>query len=84
MVPQRSTSYAGQRADLAPWLRDAEINHDRNLRLQYIAGMELNSDEDSIIYDNILSYSRFPDELFAGSDGLKQQLREALDRRKSR
>jgi spermidine synthase len=77
-------SYAGQGADLAPWLRDAEINHDRNLRLQYIAGMELNSDEDSIIYDNILSYSRFPDELFVGSDGLKQQLREALDRRKSR
>src|SRR5262249_24876699 len=31
-------TYAGQRSDLAPWLAGAEINRDRDLRLQYLAG----------------------------------------------
>ncbi len=75
-------TYAGQRSDLAPWLAGAQINRDRNLRLQYIAGMELNYDQDSIIYDDILSYRRFPDELFAGSNEAREELRNALNRRK--
>ncbi len=32
----------GTAQDLAPWLKDAAINRDRNLRLQYLAGMGLN------------------------------------------
>ena len=36
-------TYAGQAADLQEWMRDAQINTDRNLRLQYLAGMWLNS-----------------------------------------
>ena len=35
------TTYGGQARDLAPWLADAEINRDSNLRLQYLAGMGL-------------------------------------------
>ena len=31
-------TYGGQARDLAPWLADAEINRDSNLRLQYLAG----------------------------------------------
>ena len=31
--------FAGDGAILADWLRDAEINRDRNLRLQYLAGL---------------------------------------------
>ena len=32
-------TYAGQASDLESWLADAQINRDRNLRLQYLAGM---------------------------------------------
>jgi hypothetical protein len=32
-------TYAGQARDLRPWLTDAEINTDRNLRLEYLAGL---------------------------------------------
>src|SRR3954469_7678588 len=30
-------TYAGSASDLQPWLKDAQINRDRNLRLQYLA-----------------------------------------------
>src|SRR4029453_19030667 len=32
-------NYAGRGSDLTPWTRDAAINRDRNLRLQYLAGL---------------------------------------------
>ena len=35
-------TYGGQASDLRAWLRGAEINRDRNLRLQYLAGMNPN------------------------------------------
>ena len=34
--------YAGRASDLKPWLFDAAINRDRDLRLQYLAGLGLN------------------------------------------
>jgi spermidine synthase len=60
-------SYAGRASDLAPWLAEAEINRDRNLRLQYLAGMGLNHKEGSFIYDQIVSNRKFPEGLFVGS-----------------
>jgi spermidine synthase len=48
--------------DLSPWLADAQINRDRNLRLQYLAGMQLNSNEALTLYQTIASY-RPPREL---------------------
>jgi len=76
-------TYAGQGADLSPWLSQAEINRDRNLRLQYLAGMGLNLDQAGYIYDQILSYRRYPEELFVGSEQRKQMLRLVIDRSKS-
>jgi spermidine synthase len=32
-------TYAGTAQDLKPWTQDAQINRDRNLRLQYLAGL---------------------------------------------
>ena len=32
-------TYGGQASDLQPWLADAQINSDRNLRLRYLAGL---------------------------------------------
>ncbi len=76
-------TYAGQGPDLRPWLREAEINRDRNLRLQYLAGMGLNLDQAGFIYDGMLSYCRFPDALFVGSEQRKQMLRLVIERSKS-
>ncbi|MBN2318753.1 MAG: SAM-dependent methyltransferase, partial [Acidobacteria bacterium] len=61
------STYAGKAPDLRIWAWNAQINRDRNLRLQYLAGMGLNSDISTAILDSILSYYRFPDELFLGS-----------------
>ena len=59
-------SYAGRAADLQPWLRDAAINHDGDLRLQYLAGLGLNANEGDRVYAEILKYRRYPDDLFVG------------------
>jgi spermidine synthase len=73
-------AYAGRAADLKPWLQGAEINRDRNLRLQYLAGMGLyyhiTSDD---IYKSILVYRRFPEDLFTGSEERRQVMRRRLE-----
>ena len=62
-------TYAGRASDLRPLLVNAQINNDMNLRLQYIAGLGLNSMTYQGIYRTILSYRKFPDGLLAGSGG---------------
>jgi spermidine synthase len=61
-------TYAGQRSDLDPWTQGAEINRDGNLRLQYLAGMALNTSMEGAIYNQMLQYRRFPHNLFVGSE----------------
>jgi len=61
-------SYAGGGRDLLPWLGDAEINQDRSLRLQYLAGLGLNLNEGGKIYDHILRDRKFPEKLFVTSE----------------
>jgi spermidine synthase len=71
--------YTGRKADLGPWLDGAEINRDRNLRLQYLAGMGkyVNEMEDHFAHFDRLR--AFPDSLFVASDAWKEELRQALD-----
>ena len=76
-------TYAGHGPDLAPWLKDAEINRDRNLRLQYLAGLGLNSYLDVPIYDDMLAYRKFPEKLFTGSEERLRELRHAIRRKRS-
>jgi spermidine synthase len=38
-------TYAGRDQELRPWFADAEINRDNNLRLQFLAGFDLNLDQ---------------------------------------
>ena len=40
------TSFAGEASAMSSWTQGAQINTDRNLRLQYLAGMSLNSSLD--------------------------------------
>ena len=68
------STYAGQGPDLQDWLRDAQINTDRNLRLQYLAGMGLNTQQGTQILNGITRYYSFPDEVFVGSGEKVQAL----------
>ena len=60
------------------WLSSAAINTDRNLRLQYLAGLGLNSMSYQKVYRNILAYRKFPDGLLVGSGGRIDALRTLL------
>jgi spermidine synthase len=60
-------TYTGRSSDLAPWLEGAEINLDRNLRLQYLAGLGYNAFFGTEIRNEMLSYRILPSELFVGS-----------------
>jgi spermidine synthase len=73
-------TFAGRAVDLPEWLSDAAINHDRDLRLQYLAGMGLNQYQSAGIYSDIVRYRRFPEDLFTGSAELKSALRAAVER----
>jgi spermidine synthase len=74
-------TYSGQGFSLQEWTRDAQINTDRNLRLQYLAGMSLNSYMGGRILSSILEHYQFPDQVFVGSKESLQALRQAVDRR---
>ena len=78
------STYAGRRSDLAPWLSDAIINRDRNLRLQYLAGMGLNLYQSGEIYAEMISHTEYPENLFVGSAALKEALREGIRREQGR
>jgi spermidine synthase len=72
-------TYAGRKPDLQGWLKDAQINHDRNLRLQYLAGLGLNLYQADVIYADMLRYvSKMPDDLFIASEPTKQRLFSAI------
>jgi spermidine synthase len=60
-------TYLGQAAFLKEWSRGAQINTDRNLRLQYLAGMWLNSERYEEILSGIRAHYRFPEKTLVGS-----------------
>jgi spermidine synthase len=71
-------TYAGQKSDLGPWYRGAELNRDGDLRLQYLAGWGINSSLEDFIYRQMLSYRRPPWNLFTGSPERVQALMYAI------
>lgn len=74
-------TYAGSAQDLAPWLQDAQINRDLNLRLQYLAGRGLNNYQSERIFEDMLRYGRFPEDLFSGTQDQIMVLRDLMERR---
>jgi spermidine synthase len=70
------STYAGRGRDLAPWLAGAEINRERQLRLQYLAGLAANSDQRFAIFQGIVRHRRYPADLFAASRETETQLRQ--------
>ena len=71
------STFAGNAQMLAPWLADAQINRDRNLRLQFLAGLGLNLYDQDGIYSQMLQYRKYPEGLFTGSPERLQQIRMA-------
>jgi spermidine synthase len=71
-------TYAGQRADMQNWLSDAIINTDRNLKLQYLAGLGLNLYRSDAIYKAMIREARYPEGLFEGSDETLNALRSKI------
>jgi spermidine synthase len=72
-------NYAGRGPELAGWLADAQVNTDRNLRLQYLAGMNHNRSEQDIIHRQMLEYRTWPADLFVGPPERVQALRFAVE-----
>ncbi len=60
-------TYAGQKSDLGRWTAGAELNRDRDLRLQYLGGWGINSVLEDVIYRHMLSYRQAPSGIFTGS-----------------
>ncbi|MEP7351901.1 MAG: fused MFS/spermidine synthase [Acidobacteriota bacterium] len=60
-------TYAGREPEMHAFLRDAEINQDRSLRLQYLAGMGSNYQSATMILNEIEKTRGLPIDLFTGS-----------------
>ena len=76
------STYAGQPQDLAGWLKGVQLNRDRNLRLQYLAGMGLNLYQSGPIYAEMIANTRFPEGMFEGSPDLIQAVRDGIQRQR--
>jgi spermidine synthase len=72
------STFAGLKSDLDPWMKDAKINTDRNLKLQYLAGMGLNLYSAENILANMTQTVKYPERLFTGSPIHLDTLRGAI------
>jgi len=54
------STYGGRGPELGPWLKDAQINRDDNLRLQFLAGFGMNVDQRAEIYRDMLAFRHYP------------------------
>jgi spermidine synthase len=71
-------TYAAKASDLKKWSADAQINRDKNLRLQYLAGMWFNTYVSTSILQGILENYRFPGDMFVGSPASVEMLKQTL------
>jgi spermidine synthase len=74
-------TYVASASDLKPWLAGATINRDRDLRLQYLAGLGIDLKENGAIYNDMLRYLRFPSPIFVGPPSGLEKLRQAIAQR---
>jgi spermidine synthase len=66
---QLFSTFACSGANIKEWSKNTEhlINWDRNLRLQYVAGMGVNQYQQAKILRDILREFKYPDQIFSGS-----------------
>jgi len=75
------STYAGNDRDLADWLKDAQINHDYDMRLQYMAGLALNMNQADMIYRQMLSRAKPPKQIFTGNPELLDTIFQSVEAR---
>ena len=73
------STYISSGTDLEPWLKGAEINRDRSLRLQYMAGLTVDRYEAPAMYQALLPYRRYPQEIFITPAGEETLLRRTFE-----
>ncbi len=74
------STYAGTAPRMGQWLANTDnlVNTDANLRLQYIAGLWINNQDEVKIFNSILKDYSFPDEIFTGSPDHMAALKQIL------
>jgi spermidine synthase len=73
-------TFAADASQLSGYLSDAQINRDRNLRLQYLAGMAVNRYEQADLYAQLKASGGWKEGLFKGDEATLQQLRATISR----
>ncbi len=71
-------TFAATGAQLKQWLAGAQINRDRNLRLQYLAGLGVNTYDQSGIYSEIQRSGSWPEQVFSGDPEYLEPLRQRV------
>ena len=71
-------TFAGQESHLRLWMADAQINHDNDMRLQYLAGLGFNQYNQAAIYSAMIQGRRYPEGLFVGSPAKIAAIRAAI------
>ncbi|MSR20461.1 MAG: SAM-dependent methyltransferase [Gemmatimonadetes bacterium] len=74
---QLMATFAAKKPEVDPWIADAQINRDRNLRLQYLAGLGVNLYQADMIYRDMARYRTYPTGLFTGSPERLAQLQSS-------
>ena len=72
-------SFTATGIDVRPWLETAEINQDRSLRLQYLAGIAAGRYESNTIYRSISRYREYPEEIFQADERTEDLLRRQFE-----
>jgi spermidine synthase len=72
------STYAGQRTDLTSWIEGTELNRDRNLRLQYLAGLQLDTHAGTDTHQLMLERRTFPADLITGREETLTKLRPLM------
>jgi spermidine synthase len=73
-------TFAADASQLSGYLSDAQINRDRNLRLQYLAGMAVNRYEQADLYAQLKAAGGWKEGLFKGDEATLAQLRSTISR----
>ena len=75
---QLFSTYGADASQLASWLEGAQINRDRNLRLQYLAGLGKSLYQQAQIYSHMIQYRRYPEDVFVGAPEQLSALRATM------
>lgn len=73
-------TFAADASQLSEYLSDAQINRDRNLRLQYLAGMAVNRYEQADLYAKLKGAGGWKEGLFKGDEATLTQMRNLISR----